>query len=43
MMEESGVLVGGLAMNHDTPSSVGRKYFMSIEKYQAKKEIREGK
>jgi hypothetical protein len=37
-------LEGELALDQEITSSIGpKKYYMSLEKYQAKNEIREGK
>jgi hypothetical protein len=40
---ETKVLEGGLALDQESPTTVGRKYFISKAKSEAMKEEREGK
>jgi len=42
-MEEGGGLEGGLAINTENATSMGRNSYMSIEKERAIKEVRKGK
>jgi len=43
MVQDLGILEGGLALDQNCPTTLGRKSHMSLEKSQARKEIREGK